>query len=229
MWRSLIFEKRIFPAENAGNMPEKSVFWPFLEIISLVFFQFFAQRCILAMLILWPSPIFDKNLFPAKNAENMLEIAVPADFIWTFSTYFVFHFHTKALMILFLRSFVRSLVRSFVRSFARSFVCSFTRSFAAFFRTFISREVQSACCLSLWKTHFSGRKYWKYAKNHHFSQKWIYLPPVQETLTGELDFMRVHIFFKLPESRQIFQCGNQVRFFIADQTEASKQTCRTVM
>ena len=40
MWPSPIFEKRIFPAENAGNMPEKLVFWPFLEISSLVFSNF---------------------------------------------------------------------------------------------------------------------------------------------------------------------------------------------
>ena len=37
---SPIFEKRIFPAENAGNMPEKPVFWHFLEIPSLVFSDF---------------------------------------------------------------------------------------------------------------------------------------------------------------------------------------------
>ena len=37
IWPSPIFEKRIFPAENAGNMPEKLVFWPFFEISSLVF------------------------------------------------------------------------------------------------------------------------------------------------------------------------------------------------
>ena len=61
------------------------------------------------------------------SAGNMLEIAVSADFLWTFYTYFVVLFHTKALMISFLRSFVRSFVRSF------------TRSFAAFFRTLISR------------------------------------------------------------------------------------------
>ena len=35
------FSKNIFfPAENAGNMPEKPVFWHFLEISSLVFSDF---------------------------------------------------------------------------------------------------------------------------------------------------------------------------------------------
>ena len=46
MWRSPIFEKNIFPAENAGNMPEKPVFWYFLKFSSLVFSDFFAQRCV---------------------------------------------------------------------------------------------------------------------------------------------------------------------------------------
>ena len=33
----------------------------------------------------WPSPIFKKNSFPSENAGNMPEIAVFADFQWTFS------------------------------------------------------------------------------------------------------------------------------------------------
>ena len=40
MWRSQTFETNIFPAENAGNMSEKLVFWHFLEILSLVFSDF---------------------------------------------------------------------------------------------------------------------------------------------------------------------------------------------
>ena len=38
--QSPIVKKRIFPAENAGNMPENPVFWHFLEISSLVFSDF---------------------------------------------------------------------------------------------------------------------------------------------------------------------------------------------
>ena len=34
------------------------------------FFQFFAQRCVLAMLITLPSPIFEKKFFPAEYAGN---------------------------------------------------------------------------------------------------------------------------------------------------------------
>ena len=40
MWRSPIFEKNFFPGENAGNMPEITVFWTFLKILSLVFCDF---------------------------------------------------------------------------------------------------------------------------------------------------------------------------------------------
>ena len=46
----------------------------------------------------WPGPIFEKNFFPAENAGNMPEIAVFADFVWVFSSYFVV-FHTKTLLI----------------------------------------------------------------------------------------------------------------------------------
>ena len=40
MWSSSIFKKHIFPAENVGNMPEKTVIWHFLEISSLVYSNF---------------------------------------------------------------------------------------------------------------------------------------------------------------------------------------------
>ena len=45
-----------FPGENAGNMLEKPVFWHFLEISSFVFPDFFAQRRVLVMPKIWPSP-----------------------------------------------------------------------------------------------------------------------------------------------------------------------------
>ena len=41
----------------------------------------------------WPSPIFEKHIFPAENAGNMPEIADFADFYWTFSLYFVVFSH----------------------------------------------------------------------------------------------------------------------------------------
>ena len=40
MWRSPIFEKHFFPAENAGNIPEKPVLGHFLKILPLVFSDF---------------------------------------------------------------------------------------------------------------------------------------------------------------------------------------------
>ena len=65
----------------------------------------------------WPSPIFEKIFFPAENAGNMPEIAVSADFHWTFSLYFVVFFHTNTLLISLFRSFIRSFAHSFVRSY----------------------------------------------------------------------------------------------------------------
>ena len=51
------------------------------------------------MLIRWSSPIFEKNFFPAENTGNMPEIAVFADFVWTFSLYFVVFSLKKTLLI----------------------------------------------------------------------------------------------------------------------------------
>ena len=38
---------------------------------------------------IWQRPIFEKNFFLAENGGNMPEIAVFADFVRTFSLYFV--------------------------------------------------------------------------------------------------------------------------------------------
>ena len=66
-----------------------------------------------------------RNAQNMAESENMPEIAVSADFYWTFSLYFVVFFHTNTLLISLFRSFIRSFVRSFVRSFAHSFVRSY--------------------------------------------------------------------------------------------------------
>ena len=87
MWRSPIFEKHFFPAENAGNMPGKPVFWHFFEIL-LVFFWFFAQRCVLIMPKIWPSPIFEKNFFPAENFGNRRFCRFSFDFFFIFRCFF---------------------------------------------------------------------------------------------------------------------------------------------
>ena len=92
IWRSPIFEKHIFPTENARNMPENPVFGIFRDFF-ISFFYFFARRCVLAMPMTWPSSIFEKNLFPAEYAGNMPEIAVLADFHRTSFLYFVVFLH----------------------------------------------------------------------------------------------------------------------------------------
>ena len=56
----------------------------------------------------------------AENAGNMAEIAVSADFLWTFSTYFV--------CIVFSHKTISDIAFSFVRLFVRSFVHSHARS-----------------------------------------------------------------------------------------------------
>ena len=46
----------------------------------------------------WPSPIFEKNFFPAENAGNMPEMAVFADFHRTFFfLYFVVFTQTQSI------------------------------------------------------------------------------------------------------------------------------------
>ena len=89
------FRKTFFSAENTGNMPEKPVFWHFPEISLFVFLVFFAQKRVSAMRKIWLSPIFQNIFFPAENAGNMPEIAVFADFLWAFFTYFVVFFTQK--------------------------------------------------------------------------------------------------------------------------------------
>ena len=44
MWSSPIFKKHIFPAENAGNMPEIAVIADFHRNFSLYFVIFFTQK-----------------------------------------------------------------------------------------------------------------------------------------------------------------------------------------
>ena len=69
IWLSPIPEKNFFPAENAGNMPEKPPFWHFPRDSVIIFFLLFAQRCVLAMFKTWPSPIFENNFFRPKMPE----------------------------------------------------------------------------------------------------------------------------------------------------------------
>ena len=83
------FRKTYFSGRKCRKYAGKTGFLAISRDFIISFFQFFAQRCVLAMLITWPSPIFEKNFFPAENAGNMPEIAVFANFARTFSLYFV--------------------------------------------------------------------------------------------------------------------------------------------
>ena len=86
------FRKKFFSGRKYRKYAEKPGFLAFSRDSFISFFLFFAQRCVLAMPIIWPSPIFEKNFFPAENAGNMPEIAVFADFVRTFPLYFVVFF-----------------------------------------------------------------------------------------------------------------------------------------
>ena len=88
MRRRPIFEKHFFPAENAGNIPEKPVFWHFIEILPLVFSDFLHKDAY------WDCSKHSR----VENTGNIPEIAVFADFHRTFSLYFIV-FHTKSLSI----------------------------------------------------------------------------------------------------------------------------------
>ena len=79
------FLKKQFSGRKCRKYAGKTGSLAFSRDFIISFFQFFAQRYVLAMLITWPSPIFEKNFFPAENAGNMPEIAVFVDFHRTFS------------------------------------------------------------------------------------------------------------------------------------------------
>ena len=79
---------QFFSGRKCRKYAGKTGFLTLSRDFIIIFFQFFAERCVLAMLITWPSPILEKNFFPAENPGNMPEIAVFADFIRTFSLYF---------------------------------------------------------------------------------------------------------------------------------------------
>ena len=87
MWSSPIFKKHIFPAEYAGNMPAKPVFWHFLEISSLVYSKFTKMHISNAHNM--AESVFKENFFPAENTGNMPEIAIFAHFPEIISLYFV--------------------------------------------------------------------------------------------------------------------------------------------
>ena len=90
------FRKKSFPAENTENMPEKPVFWHFLEISSLVFSNFLHKDAYKQ----YPKyGVFEldfwETFFLAENARNIPEIAAFADFHLTFSLLYLCFFTQK--------------------------------------------------------------------------------------------------------------------------------------
>ena len=166
MWRSPIFEKKFISGRKCRKYAGKTGFLAFSRDFIISFFWFFAQRCVLIMPKMWPSPIFEKKFFPAENVGNMPEIADFADFHLTFSLHFVVFFTKNINDIAF--SFVRSFVHTLVRR-ARScfhyqvgpismwlvsfpflvfaFLCSFVRSFV---RSFLKYVCSILCLFFSW-------------------------------------------------------------------------------
>ena len=91
------FREVFFSGRKCRKYAGKTSFLAFPRDLIFSFFWFFAQRCILGMSKTWPNPIFEKNFFPAENAGNMPEIAVFADFVWGFSSYFVIFSHKNII------------------------------------------------------------------------------------------------------------------------------------
>ena len=91
------FRKKIFSGRKCRKYAGKTGFLAFSRDFIIIFFWFFAQRCVLTMLKTWLSPIFEKNFFSAENTGNMPEIAVFADFVWVFSSYFVVFSHKNII------------------------------------------------------------------------------------------------------------------------------------
>ena len=85
------FRKTYFSGRKCRKYARKTGFLAFSQDFIISFFWFFAQRWVIIMYKIWSSSIFEKEFFPAENSGNMTEIAVFADFHWTFSLYlFVF-------------------------------------------------------------------------------------------------------------------------------------------
>ena len=114
------FRKKNFLAENAG----KTGFWAFSRDFSISIFWFFAQRCVLIMPKIWPTPIFEKIFFRPKMPEICRKSPF-SQILFGLFPYISLFFHSITLMISLVRSFVRSFVRSLTLSRARSFVRSY--------------------------------------------------------------------------------------------------------
>ena len=76
MWRSPIYEKHFF----RSKMPEKPVFWHFLEILQLVFSDFLHKMDIRIAQNMAESDFWEK-IFPVENTGNIPEIAGKTRFL----------------------------------------------------------------------------------------------------------------------------------------------------
>ena len=95
MWRSPIFEKNNFPAENAGNMPEKPVFWHFLDSSSLVFSDFLHKDAYYSNAQNMAEPDFWERIFSGQKCRKSPFLQI---FIGLFP-YISLFFHTETLLI----------------------------------------------------------------------------------------------------------------------------------
>ena len=76
-WPSRIFEKIVFSAENAGNMPEIAVFADFYRTFSLISLFFHTKILFITMPTIKHGSIVNKTDFCSRNS---LKIAGTADF-----------------------------------------------------------------------------------------------------------------------------------------------------
>ena len=111
-------------------MPEKPVFWDFLEISSFVFPDFLLKNANQQSSKHGRARFLRKIFFRSKIPEKCRKSPFLQIFLRLFPYISLFFFHTKNIndIAFFVYPFVRSLVRSFVRSFVHSFLRSFNRS-----------------------------------------------------------------------------------------------------
>ena len=85
-----MFPKRIFPGENAGNMPEITVFWTFLKILSLVFCDILLKDAHQLYLNYDGIRFLVKIFFLVIRTGNMPEIAVLGNSVCILVTFILF-------------------------------------------------------------------------------------------------------------------------------------------
>ena len=138
MCQSPISEKHIFPAENTGNMPEKPVFWHFLEISSLVFSNFLHkeayQECSTHARVRLLRNFFSGRKY-RKYAGNRRFCRFSLDFFLIFRVFFS-HKNIYDIAFFFVRSFVRLFVLSLLSGRSNQHVACFS-SFISFIEAFL--------------------------------------------------------------------------------------------